>query len=69
METISSQKLKSAMIRNCIGVSALAKAANVQTKIISRFLKSDSSSVRLSTLGKICAALNCDGEELILNGE
>ena len=65
METISSQKLKNVMIRKCIGVSALAKAANVQTKIISRFLKADSS-IRLSTLGKIADALNVDGEELVL---
>lgn len=65
MEIISSQKLKKAMIRRCIGVSALAKAANVQIKIISRFLKSDSS-IRLSTLGKIAAVLDMDGEELIL---
>lgn len=65
METISSQKLKNAMIRKCIGVSALARAAKVQTKIISRFLKVDSS-IRLSTLGKISAALDVDGEELIL---
>lgn len=65
MEIISSQKLKKAMIHRCIGVSALAKAANVQIKIISRFLKSDSS-IRLSTLGKIAAVLDMDGEELIL---
>ena len=65
METISSQKLKNAMIRNCIGVSALAKVANVQTKIISRFLKSDSSSVRLSTLGKICKALGVQPAEIL----
>lgn len=67
MEVISSQKLKKAMIRRCIGVSALAKTANVQIKIISRFLKSDSN-IRLSTLGKIADALNCNGEELILKG-
>lgn len=65
MEVISSQKLKNAMIRKAMGVSALAKLAKVQTKIISKFLKTNSN-IRLSTLGKISAALNCDGEELIL---
>lgn len=65
MEIISCEKLKNAMIRKAIGVSALAKMAQVQTKIISKFLKTDSN-IRLSTLGKISAALNCDGNDLII---
>ena len=68
MEVLNSQKLKNLMIFKCMSISQLAKAANVQETIIAKFLKADSK-IRLSTLGKICAALNCDGEELILNGE
>ena len=64
MEVISREKLKKAMIRKCIGVSALAKAANVQNKIISHFLKDDSK-IRLSTLGKICKALDVQPAEIL----
>lgn len=64
MEILNSKKLKNLMILRCTNISQLAKSANVQDKIISKFLKADSN-IRLSTLGKICRALNCSPNELL----
>ena len=57
MEVLNSQKLKNLMIFKCMSISQLAKLANVQETIIAKFLKSDAK-IRLSTLGKICKALD-----------
>ena len=66
MEIIDSQKLKFAMIHNSIGVNPLARMANIQAKIISKFLKSNSR-IRLSTLGKLSRALNISANDLIIS--
>ena len=68
MEKISKIKLRDAMIAACVGVSQLARMANVKAHTIIKFLKNDSK-IRLSTLGKISRALNISPEDLIISEE
>ena len=65
MEKISNEKLKSAMIENCVGVLELSRRAKIQASVISRLLKGDSS-IRLPTLGKISKALSVSANDLLL---
>ncbi len=64
MDKISSKKLKTAMLENCIGTLELAQSANIQPATISKFLKSDSPA-RLPTIAKICRALNVQPAEIL----
>lgn len=64
MEKLSSEKLKAAMIKACIGTLELAQAASVQPATVSKFLKGDSHA-RLTTVAKICRALQIEPAELI----
>lgn len=64
MDKISSQKLKTAMLENCIGTLELAQAANIQPATISKFLKNDSQA-RLPTVLKICKALGVQPSKIL----
>ena len=68
MFNINAKKIRALMFSQQLNISELAKKSNLQNASISR-LMTDGATANAATIGKLAAALNCDGEELILNGE
>ena len=69
MSNINAKKIRALMFSQQLNISELAKKSNLQNASISR-LMTDGATANAATIGKISAALGCDGEELIiLNGE
>ena len=66
MEIISKTKLRDAMLAKCIGVSDLARLADVTAVTISNLLKGDTP-CRLPTISKLAQALNIPAKDLLAN--
>ena len=64
MEIISKTKLRDAMLAKCIGVSDLARLADVTAVTISSLLKNDCP-CRLPTISKLATALNVEPTTLL----
>ena len=67
MFSVDAKKIRELMFSQQLTIAALAKKANLQNSSVSR-LMTDGSFANAMTIGKLAAALNCDGEELILKG-
>ena len=65
MEIISKTKLRDAMLAKCIGVSDLARLADVTAVTISNLLKADSP-CRLPTIARISKALQIKPQTLLV---
>lgn len=61
---VNVEKLKTAMIKACMGSTALAKTAHVGSATIARILHGEND-VQLSTVGKLSKALNVDFREIV----
>lgn len=68
MECIRVKNLKNAMLAANVGVCELAKLANLQQCLVSRWLKKEKISVRLPTLAKLSRALGVNADNLISEG-
>ena len=68
MFKVDAKKIRSLMFAQKINISELATKAKLQNASVSR-LMTDGATANAATIGKISAALGCDGEELILKGD
>ncbi len=60
-------KLLELMAQNEIRhVATLAKKADVSDQTLNNLIKGNSKTLRLDTIGKVCKALNCTIDELIV---
>lgn len=65
MFKVNAKKIRGLMFSQQLNISELAAKANLKNATVSR-LMTDGATANAATIGKISAALGCDGEELIL---
>lgn len=65
MFKVNAKKIRGLMFSQQLNISELAAKANLKNASVSR-LMTDGATANAATIGKISAALGCDGEELIL---
>lgn len=65
MFKVDAKKIRGLMFAQKINISELAQKAKLQMVSVSR-LMTDGATATTKTIGKLSAALNVDGEELIL---
>lgn len=68
MFKVNAKKIRALMFAQKINISELASKAKLQNSSVSR-LMTDGATANAQTIGKLAAALDVDGENLILKGD